>query len=129
MALKTRMVCFIMCIIKVIGLLSLSIAECIGEFGKAEAVLSEIPTTTTRQQTRVRHGGFDIRAARADRNTSLPIDRMLELAGEGVIGELVSPVYSFVGLTSQLRLRSEIAPAWAARAKAAGTQGAVLVPV
>ena len=46
-----------------------------------------------------------------------------------VIGEFVSPAYSFVGLTSQLRLRKDIAPAWAARAKAAGAQGAVLVPI
>jgi D-proline reductase (dithiol) PrdB len=99
------------------------------EFGKAPAVLSEIPITTTREQTRVRHGGYDIRAAEADRNTSFPIDRMLELADEGVIGEFVSPAYSFVGLTSQLRLRKEIAPAWAEKAKAAGAQGAVLIPI
>jgi hypothetical protein len=100
-----------------------------GEFGRANPTLSEIPITTSRERTRVRHGGYDIRAAEADRNTSLPIDRMLELADEGVIGEFVSPAYSFVGLTSQLRLRKEIAPAWAAKAKAAGAQGAVLVPV
>ena len=48
---------------------------------------------------------------------------------EGVIGEFVSPVYSFVGLTSQLRLRKQIAPEWAEKLKAAGAQGAVLVPV
>lgn len=100
-----------------------------GEFGRADPTLSEIPITTSRERTRVRHGGYDIRAAEADRNTSLPIDRMLELADEGVIGEFVSPAYSFVGLTSQLRLRREIAPAWAAKAKAAGAQGVVLVPV
>ena len=100
-----------------------------GEFGKADPTLSEIPITTTPDRTRVRHGGYDIRAAEADRNTSFPIDRMLELADEGVIGEFVSPAYSFVGLTSQLRLRKETAPAWAAKAKAAGAQGAVLVPV
>jgi len=99
------------------------------EFGKADAVLSEIPITTSREDTRVRHGGYDIRAVSADRNTALPIDRMNELADEGVIGEFVSPAYSFVGLTSQLRLRKEIAPEWAARAKAAGAQAAVLIPI
>jgi len=99
------------------------------EFGKADAVLSEIPTTTTREMTRVRHGGYDIRATAADRNVSLPIDRMNELAGEGVIGGFVSPAYSFVGLTSQLRLRNDIAPSWAAKLKAAGAQAAVLVPI
>jgi hypothetical protein len=54
---------------------------------------------------------------------------MVELEAEGVIGEFVSPAYSFVGLASQLRLRKEIAPAWAARLKAAGAQAVVLVPI
>ncbi len=40
------------------------------EFGKADAVLSEIPTATTREMTWVRHGGYDIRAIAADRNVS-----------------------------------------------------------
>lgn len=111
------------------GLTQDQVVKMTGEFGKADPTLSEIPTTATRLQTRVRHGGYDIRAARADRNTSLPIDRMLELADEGVIGEFVSPVYSFVGLTSQLRLRKQIAPEWSEKLKAAGAQGAVLVPV
>ena len=30
-----------------------------GEFGKTDAVLSEIPITTSRVNTRVRHGGYD----------------------------------------------------------------------
>ena len=100
-----------------------------GEFGKADPVLSEIPITTSRVNTRVRHGGYDIRATAADRNSSLPIDRMIELADEGAIGEFVNPAFSFVGLASQLRLRKEIGPAWAAIAKAAGAQAAVLVPI
>jgi hypothetical protein len=100
-----------------------------GEFGKADSTLSEVPVSTTRDRTRVRHPGYDIRAAEADRNTSFPIDRMLELDKDGVIGEFVDPAFSFVGLTSQLRLRKQIAPAWAERVKSAGAQGAVLVPV
>jgi hypothetical protein len=54
---------------------------------------------------------------------------MIELADEGVIGEFVNPAYSFVGLASQLQLRKEIGPAWAANAKAAEAQAAVLVPI
>ncbi|MDP6666139.1 MAG: glycine/sarcosine/betaine reductase selenoprotein B family protein [Dehalococcoidia bacterium] len=99
------------------------------EFGRADPILSEIPITTSRERTRVRHGGYDIRAAEADRNTSFPVDRMLELADEGFIGEFVSPAYSFVGLTSQLRLRNKYAAEWAATAKTAGAQGAVLIPI
>ncbi|MDA1279204.1 MAG: glycine/sarcosine/betaine reductase selenoprotein B family protein [Chloroflexi bacterium] len=99
------------------------------EFGKADAVLSEIPVTTSRSRTRVRHSGFDIRATVSDRNTSFPVDRMLELEDDGVIGKFVNPAFSFVGLASQLRLSSQTAPAWAQRVKSAGAQGAVLVPV
>jgi len=99
------------------------------EFGKADPILSEIPTTTSAEETVVRHGGYDIRATAADRNVSLPIDRMSELDAEGFIGGFVSPAYSFVGLASQLRLRKEIAPGWAARARAAGAQAAVLIPI
>jgi hypothetical protein len=111
------------------GLTQDQVVDMTGEFGKADPVLSEIPITTSVADTRVRHGGYDIRASEADRNSSLPIDRMLELADAGVIGEFVNPAYSFVGLASQLRLRKEIGPAWAARAKAAGAQAAVLVPI
>jgi hypothetical protein len=100
-----------------------------GEFGKTDPILSEIPITTSRVNTRVRHAGYDIPATAADRNSSLPIDRMIELADEGVIGKFVNPAYSFVGLASQLRLRKEIGPAWTARAKAAGAQAPVLVPI
>jgi len=100
-----------------------------GEFGKADPVLSEIPITTSRERTVVRHGGYDIRATARDRNVSLPIDRMNELADDGVIGKFVDPAYSFVGLTSQLRLRKELGKEWADRTKAAGADAAVLVPI
>ncbi len=100
-----------------------------GEFGKADPVLSEIPITTSRERTVVRHGGYDIRATAKDRNVSLPIDRMNELADDGVIGKFVDPAYSFVGLTSQLRLRKTLGNEWAERAKTAGADAAVLIPI
>jgi hypothetical protein len=111
------------------GLTQDDVVKMTSQFGKSDPTLSEIPTSTTREQTIVRHPGFDTRPAATDRNTSFPIDRMLELEADGTIGSFVSPAYSFVGLASQLRLRSQIAPEWAAKAKAAGAQGAVLVPV
>ncbi|MBN4064667.1 hypothetical protein JYU04_02915 [Dehalococcoides mccartyi] len=111
------------------GLTQDQVVKMTSEFGKADAVLSEIPITTSRADTRVRHGGYDIRATETDRNVSLPIDRMNELATDGVIGEFVNPAFSFVGLTSQLKLRKQIGPEWAARAKAAGAQAAVLIPI
>lgn len=111
------------------GLTQEQVVNMTGDFGKADPTLSEIPVSTSRLRTSVRHGGYDIRAAAADRNTSFPIDRMLELEDEGVIGQFVNPAFSFVGLTSQLRLRKQIAPSWAAKLKAAGAQAAVLIPI
>ena len=99
------------------------------EFGRANPELSEIPTTTPREQTCVRHGGYDIRATAADRNVSLPIDRLNEFAKDGIIGEFVSPAFSFVGLASQLRLKKQRAPEWAEQVKAAGADAAVLIPI
>ena len=99
------------------------------EFGRANPELSEIPTTTPRELTRVRHGGYDIRATAADRNVSLPIDRLNEFAKDGIIGEFVSPAFSFVGLASQLRLKKQRAPEWGEQVKAAGADAAVLIPI
>ena len=64
--------------------------------------------------------GYDIRAALKDRITVLPIDRMKELEAEAVIGEFAKTAYSFIGLTSQIRLSKEDAPQWTERAKADG---------
>ena len=99
------------------------------DFGRANPELSEIPTSTPREQTHVRHGGYDIRATAADRNVSLPIDRLNELAEEGVIGEFISPAFSFGGLASQLRLKKQRAHEWAEQVKAAGAEAAVLLPI
>ena len=104
-------------------------AKMTAEFGRANPELSEIPTTTPRELTRVRHGGYDIRATAADRNVSLPIDRLNEFAKDGIIGEFVSPAFSFVGLASQLRLKKQRAPEWAEQVKAAGADAAVLIPI
>lgn len=99
------------------------------EFGRAKPFLSEVPIDLPPEQLAVLQPGYDVRAARIDRNTVLPIDRMKELAAEGVIGEFAPTAYSFIGLTSQIRLSKEDAPQWAERAKAEGWEAAVLVPV
>jgi D-proline reductase (dithiol) PrdB len=101
----------------------------ISEFLKGEPGLSTIPVDTSKENLRVRHGGYDTRAAIADPNTVLPIDRMRELENEGVIGETMSPVYSFVGATAQKKLMRDFAPQWADDFKAEGVDGMILVPV
>jgi len=99
------------------------------EFLCARPELSSISRDTPDQELRVRHGGYDVRAARADPNVAFPLARMRELAAAGKIGELAGEAYSFVGAASQLRLRKEALPPWIARLQSAGVEAALLVPV
>jgi len=101
----------------------------IGEYGGAKPFLAAVPIDVPAKRLRVHQPGYDIRAALEDRNTVLPIDRMKELEAEGVVGAFATTAYSFIGLTSQIRLRKEQAPEWAHRAKDEGWDAAVLVPI
>jgi D-proline reductase (dithiol) PrdB len=101
----------------------------ISDFLKSEPVLSSIPVDIPRDKLRVRHGGYDIRAAQEDFNSVLPLDRLAELAQEGVIGGLIENAYSFVGACSQKILVKNFAPSWVDMLKAQGVDGMILVPV
>ncbi len=103
--------------------------ERITDFVKSTPELSEIPADVPADQLLVRHGGYDIRGVQADRNVALPIDRMTELAAEGVIGDFASPAYSFVGAAAQTPISRKLAPKWADMFKERQIEGAVLVPV
>lgn len=101
----------------------------IADFLRAEPTLSEIPVDAPREQLRVRHGGYDVRGVQADPNVALPLDRLRELAAEGVIGALHPVAWSFVGACSQMRLLRRTGPAWVQVWKEAGLDAAILVPV
>jgi hypothetical protein len=101
----------------------------ISEFLKADPVLSVIPVDLPRKKLRVRHGGYDIRAALDDFNVVLPIDRIGELQRDGLIGQALGNAYSFVGACAQRSLVNDIAPQWAEMLKAQGVDGMILVPV
>jgi hypothetical protein len=103
--------------------------EHISEFGRARPMLSAIPIDMPADKLDVLQPGYDIRAAVTDRNTVMPIDRMKEMAADGVIGEFAETAYSFIGVTSQLRLLRENAPEWAKKVQEEGWEAAVLVPV
>ena len=90
---------------------------------------STIPVDTAPEQLRVRHGGYRVHAATVDHNVVLPLDALRDLADEGVIGASSPRTYSFVGATSQLRLRDHVAPAWAAHLRAEDVDAVLLVPV
>ncbi|MCP4624752.1 MAG: hypothetical protein GY850_14670 [bacterium] len=103
--------------------------ERIGEFVKAPPQLSTLPVDTPGDKLRVRHGGYDIRGAQADPNVALPLQRLLELEHEGVVGQLVQQAYSFVGACSQKRLLKQIGPQWIEIFKQQPMDAALLVPV
>lgn len=100
----------------------------IGDFLRMAPELSAIPTTIASGSLCVRHGGYDIRAAQQDPNVIFPLDRLREMADEGIIGELVSPAYSFVGAAAQTLLRNHVAPVWAEQLRDAGVDAVLLVP-
>ena len=101
----------------------------IDDFLRATPHLSVIPAGTPSSHLRVRHGGYDIRAAEKDPNVVFPLERVRELAAAGVIGELAPQAYSFVGAAAQTRLKRETAPEWAATLRAQGVDAVLLVPV
>jgi hypothetical protein len=101
----------------------------IGEFIKEPPALSRIPIDTPPDRLRVRHGGYPVEAVRADHQVVLPLGHLRELAAEGVVGELVSEAFSFVGAASQGRLRKDIAPEWAEMARDLKAEAVLLVPI
>lgn len=100
----------------------------IGEFIRSAPQLSAIPVDTPPERLRVRHGGYDIRAARADPEVALPLVRLREMEQEGVIGELAPEAWSFVGAAAQGRVR-QLAPEWAAKLHEDAVDAVLLVPV
>jgi D-proline reductase (dithiol) PrdB len=100
----------------------------IDEFLKEAPTLTAIPIHTPREKLRVRHGGYDIRAAQLDPNVVFPLERAVELQQEGIIGELAPHAYSFVGATAQRRLLNETGPQWVSLFKQQQVDLALLVP-
>jgi D-proline reductase (dithiol) PrdB len=103
--------------------------ERIGEFLKTEPTLSSIPKDTPQEKLRMRHGGYDIRGSWADRNVVFPLERLRELEGEGIIGELSPEAYSFVGACSQQRLLKRVGPQWVKLLQQQRIDAVLLVPV
>lgn len=101
----------------------------ITEFLRAEPTLSTIPIDVASEQLRARHGGYPIAAVHADHQVALPLGHLRNAAALGLIGDLASDAYSFVGATSQLRLRDKVAPTWTETLRAAEVDLVLLVPV
>ena len=101
----------------------------IGDFLKTEPTLSSIPFDTSVEHLRVRHGGYPIQGAVADPGVALPLEHLRALEADGTIGRLLPSAYSFVGATSQVRLKKQYGPQWAERLHDEGADAVLLVPV
>jgi len=88
-----------------------------------------IPLGTTEEDVKLYHMHIDTRFGQEDLDVVLPMRRLAELAGEGVIGRPADTHYSIMGY--QLRtgvIEGETAPAIAREMKSRGVDAAALVP-
>ena len=103
--------------------------ERVQDFLKEEPTLSAIPLDTPEAHRMVRHGGYDIHGVETDINVGFPIDRCMELKAEGLIGDLTTEAFSFVGACSQKRLLKKTGPRWVRKLMELDIDAALLVPV
>ena len=96
---------------------------------KNDLTWREIPTDADPADLRISHYSKNAKAV-TDVNTVFPYQRLQELAAEGVIGELASPAFTFMGrIFARTRLQKEMAPAILERLRALAVDAALLVPV
>jgi hypothetical protein len=98
----------------------------IKEFLRGTPTLSVIPKDTRDEELTARHPGYDARTAQRDPGTVFPLAVLRELEGEGRV-RLAESHYTFVGATSQVRLREHVAPQWAERLRADEVDACLLV--
>jgi len=103
--------------------------ERIGDFLRETPHLSAIPVATAPADLVVRHGGYDVRSTARDPNVSLPLGPLLEAEAAGRIGEAAPEAWSFVGATSQGKLRKRAIPGWIELLRTAEVDALLLVPV
>ena len=98
-----------------------------GPEGQGDITFRAIPKDVPRDQLRVAHKHYDTRGPREDINCVFPLDRIVEMEREGVIGALTDTFYSFRGcILTPKRLMAETAPEVARRLKADGVDAVVL---
>lgn len=98
----------------------------ITDFLRGTPTLSVIPKDTPDSALTARHPGYDACTAQRDPGTVLPLAVLRELEAEGRV-RLAENHYAFTGATSQVRLRTQVAPEWARRLAAEGVDACLLV--
>ena len=88
-----------------------------------------IPLGTTEKDVKLCHMHIDPRFGEADLDVVLPMRRLAELAGEGVVGRAAPTHYSVMGFILEPKeLVEKTAPAIAERMRAERVDAAALVP-
>jgi D-proline reductase (dithiol) PrdB len=89
----------------------------------------EIPNDANLDDLALSHVGYDIKRVSADKNCVFPLDRLRELAAEGLIGASAPRHFSFMGYVAVTSpLVYETAPEVAAKLKADEVDLALLAP-
>ena len=91
--------------------------------------LREIPKTVRQEDLGFAHAHYDHSLAEEDFNTIFPIQRLLELEKEGIIGKLTPIHYSFSYVNDVARLLTESVPKVIARLQSERVGMVFLVPV
>jgi D-proline reductase (dithiol) PrdB len=91
--------------------------------------LREIPKTVRQEDLGLAHAHYDHGLAEQDINIIFPIQRLLELEREGVIGRVAETHYSFSYVNDVVTLVRETVPRFLSRIKAEGVDVLLLVPV
>jgi hypothetical protein len=89
----------------------------------------EIPKTVRQADIGVAHAHYDHGLAEQDINIVFPIERLVELENEGIIGKLADTHYSFSYVNDAVSLVEETVPKFISRIKAAGVDALLLVPL
>lgn len=89
----------------------------------------EIPIEVEAEDLKYAARGFDVKYVQEDRNSQIPIDRLLEYQANGVIGKLNNVWWSMNGfIPNAARVAEELAPKIAERVNRYECQAALLVP-
>lgn len=89
----------------------------------------EIPVEVEAEDFRFAARGYDAQAVQQDINSQLPIQRLFEFEGNGIIGQLNPVFWSFSGyVPDAARLVEEMIPKLVERVKRYEVQAALLIP-
>ena len=96
---------------------------------EGDVTFREIPTEVGTEDVLYTARGYDPRAVEEDMNAQVPIRRLFEFQGNGIIGQLNPVWWSFCGFIRDAgRLADEMLPELVTRVKRYEVQAALLVP-